>query len=332
MLADLVGAEAADQRQPARLVLRVEHVDQREQRLGREARPDLGADRILDAAQIFDMRVIELARAVARPQEMARGRIPIARRGIDARESLLVAEHQRLVARIEARGAKLRRVVRREPDGAHEAQRLGDMLGDLLVAVPGGAVLDEAEIPPMHMLEIGVAALREGTQQIERRGRLAIGHQHALRVGNARGLGELDAVDDVAAIARQLLAVLRLGRRRAGLGELAGDAAELHHRRAAGIGQHHRHLQEHAEEVADGVWRDARRSSRRNRRPAAERLRPRPRGRASPSARAPRPRTPAAGRSQAASRPAPSAARIGIDRDLLDRLRAPAVWAPTRRH
>ena len=61
----------------------------------------------------------------------------------------------------------------------------------------------------MHVLEIGVAALREGAQQIERRRRLPIGHQHALRVGHARRLGELDAVDDVAAIARQLLAVLR---------------------------------------------------------------------------------------------------------------------------
>ena len=32
------------------------------------------------------------------------------------------------------------------------------MLGELLVAVPGRAVLDEAEIPLMHVLEIGVAA------------------------------------------------------------------------------------------------------------------------------------------------------------------------------
>ena len=48
-----------------------------------------------------------------------------------------------------------------------------------------------------------------------------------------RRLGrELDAVDDVAAIARQLDAADRLGRRGARLGELAGDAADLHHRRA----------------------------------------------------------------------------------------------------
>ena len=40
---------------------------------------------------------------------------------------------------------------------------------------------------------------------------------------------------------------------RARLGELAGDAADLHHRLRAGEGQHDRHLQEDAEEVADVV-------------------------------------------------------------------------------
>ena len=35
--------------------------------------------------------------------------------------------------------------------------------------------------------------------------------------------------------------------------ELASDAAHLHHRHAGGIGQHHRHLQQHAEGVADIV-------------------------------------------------------------------------------
>ena len=64
---------------------------------------------------------------------------------------------------------------------------------------------------------------------------------------------ELDAVDDVAEIARQLHAADRLGRRRARLGELAGHAADLDHRLLAGEGQHHRHLQQHAEGVADVV-------------------------------------------------------------------------------
>ncbi len=39
----------------------------------------------------------------------------------------------------------------------------------------------------------------------------------------------------------------------AGLGELAGDAADLDHGLAGAVGQHHRHLQEDAEEIADVV-------------------------------------------------------------------------------
>ena len=64
---------------------------------------------------------------------------------------------------------------------------------------------------------------------------------------------EFRAVDDVAAIDRQLDTVALLGRRRARLGELSGDAADLHHRRRRRVGQDHGHLQEHAKEVADIV-------------------------------------------------------------------------------
>ena len=65
--------------------------------------------------------------------------------------------------------------------------------------------------------------------------------------------GELAAIDIVAAIGRQRHAVLGLEIVGARLGELAGDAAHFHHRHAGGEGQHHRHLQQHAEGVADIV-------------------------------------------------------------------------------
>ena len=64
---------------------------------------------------------------------------------------------------------------------------------------------------------------------------------------------ELRAVDDVAAVARQLLAALLLGGRGARLGELAGHAPHLHHLRVAAEGQDQRHLQEQLEIVADVV-------------------------------------------------------------------------------
>ena len=70
MLGDLVGSEAADERKTSRLVLRVEHVDELEQLVGTEARPDLQSHRVLDAAQILDMSLIELPRAVADPKHV----------------------------------------------------------------------------------------------------------------------------------------------------------------------------------------------------------------------------------------------------------------------
>ncbi len=107
----------------------------------------------------------------------------------------------------------------------------------------------------MRVLEVGVAAGGEGADQVQRRGRLPIRLELAVRIGDARFRREGDVVDDVAAVARQLDAVLHLGVGRARLGELAGDAPDLHHRQRAGEGEYHRHLQEDAEEIADVIGR-----------------------------------------------------------------------------
>src|SRR3546814_2859007 len=80
------------------------------------------------------------------------------------------------------------------------------------------------------LVQVGETALGKGAQQVQRRGRLIVGAHQALRIGLAGLLGEVDAVDNVAAIARQLDAVDYLGGRRARLGELAGHAANLHDR------------------------------------------------------------------------------------------------------
>ena len=140
-----------------------------------------------------------------------------------------------------------------EAASLHEAERLGDAISEFLVVVRLGQVLDEAERPLPHIGEIGVAALHERTQQVQRCGGVTERLDLPCRIGPARLVGEFDTVDDVATIARQLLAVLLLHRRGARLGELAGDAADLHHRQRGGIGEHDRHLQEHAQEVADVV-------------------------------------------------------------------------------
>ena len=62
--------------------------------VGFERRAALHADRVLDAAQEFHVRLIGLARAVADPQHVAGGCIPVVRAAglVAAHERLLVAE------------------------------------------------------------------------------------------------------------------------------------------------------------------------------------------------------------------------------------------------
>ena len=120
MLFDLVGAEAGDQRQAARLVVGIERVDEPDQFVGLQRRAAFEADRVLDAAAELDMGMVGLARAVADPQHMARCRVPVAAGRIDAGQRLLVAEQQRLVAGEEIGRAQLRRRVGVDAAGAHE--------------------------------------------------------------------------------------------------------------------------------------------------------------------------------------------------------------------
>ncbi len=142
-----------------------------------------------------------------------------------------------------------------EADRAHEAERLGDPVGDALIALGLRTVLDEAEHPAVGVLQIGVTAGGEGAQEVQRRRRLAVGLELTARVGLARLGRELDVVDDVAAIVRQRNAVDRLDARGAGLGELACDTADLDDRRGGRKCHDHRHLQKDAKKVADVVGR-----------------------------------------------------------------------------
>ncbi len=172
---------------------------------------------------------------------------------IDARQRLFVAEQQRFVAGVELGGAHFGDAVGMDAAGPHEGHGLADAIGQLLIAMALGRTVDEAEHPLVDVVEVGVAALGEGAQQIERGRRLTVGHLLALRVGRARLGREVHAVDDVAAVGRQLGAGDGFGRLGARLGELAGDAADLDHRLSGAIGQHHRHLEKDAEEVTDVV-------------------------------------------------------------------------------
>ena len=120
---DLVVAVARDQRHAPRDMVRVQRIEQAQQHVGLEARAALHADRIADAAQIFDMRRPFEAGAVADPQEMARGVVPAAGQAVLPGERLLVREQQRLMAGIEAGALDLRDRFGRDAAGFHEGER-----------------------------------------------------------------------------------------------------------------------------------------------------------------------------------------------------------------
>src|SRR5690606_20822343 len=81
VVAHLVRAKTGDERQAARLVLGVQQVDQFKQAIRRQRRPTFQAERVLDAAAVFDMSMVRLPGPVADPDHMARGRIPVATGG-----------------------------------------------------------------------------------------------------------------------------------------------------------------------------------------------------------------------------------------------------------
>ncbi len=250
---DLVRAEAAIEGQAARLVRRVQRIDQAQQFVRLQGRTNLEADGVLDPAHIVHMGAVQLAGALADPQQVGRGVVPVARGGIDAGHGLLEAQQQGLVAGEELHPVQFGMGLGGHADGGHEVEGFGDLVGQLTVSAAIGAAVDKAQGPAMDVVQVGIAAAGEGAQQVQGRGRLVIGPHQALGVGRALGRVERHAVDIVAAIGRQGHPALGLHRRGARLGELAGHAPDLHHRLAAGEGQHHRHLQDQAKGVADIV-------------------------------------------------------------------------------
>ena len=80
-----------------------------------------------------------------------------------------------------------------------------------------------------------------------------VGGEQAGGVGDPVALGEADVVDDVATEGGQLDTVDGLGVAGAGLGELAGDAADLEDGDPGVVREHDRHLEDDPQAVADGV-------------------------------------------------------------------------------
>ena len=200
------------------------------------------------------MRAVELARALADPDEVRRRVVRRARARVDARHRTLVVHQQALVARVELG------VLERLEVGAariHELDRAVDLARDRLVAGVR-RVRREALVPRVHLAEVGEAALREGPDEVQRRGRRVVAAHESRRVGRARLGREVVAVHDVAAVGGQRDVAAGLGVARTGLRELSRHPAHLHDGHRGAVGEHDRHLQHGLHAIADLVGGRAR--------------------------------------------------------------------------
>ena len=121
-----------------------------------------------------------------------------------AHERLLVVEEQRLVARPHVDLVDRALVAEVDPDRLHEPERAADLVRDHLVAPALERARDELLVPGVHLGQVGEAALRERTQQVERRDRLVVRLDHPLGIGHARFGRRLVGVDGVPAERGQL--------------------------------------------------------------------------------------------------------------------------------
>ena len=217
----------------------------------RGRRTELHADRVADLREVVDVRAVEVAGALADPQEVRRRVVRRAGARVDARHRPLVVHQQALVARVELDAAQLVEVGARR---LHELDGAVDVVRQALVRLVR-RVLGEALVPAVHFAQVGEATLGERADQIDRRRGRVVALQQPGRVGAARALGEVEAVDDVAAVGGQRDVAAGLGVARARLGELPGHPPHLHDRHRGAVCQHHRHLQHRLDAVADLLGR-----------------------------------------------------------------------------
>ena len=251
-VAHLGRAHAGDQAQPAGHAVGVEHLDRLEDLLGRGGGADLHADGIANRRGEVHVRPIELARALPHPQEVAGHVVGQTRARVDAREGPLIIEAERLVRGVELDALELLRV---GAAGLHEGQRAVDVGGETVVELPGRRLAHEVLVPRVHLAQVGVATLRECTDEVECRAGGVVGAHHARGVGATRRSVEGDLVDGIAEVAGQFDPVADLGGLAARLEVLTRDATHLDDREGCGVGEHDRHLQHRLEAGADRVGR-----------------------------------------------------------------------------
>ena len=252
-VADLACAEPGDEGDLAGNALRVELLVERDRVIGCRLRPELDADRIGDLTQQLDVGAIKLASALTYPDEMSGDVIGLLGALVDTRHGVFVLKDQRFVRGVEIDGVEL---VGINTTGFHEGESAIDLGAHSLVALADRARAYEVGVPGVHLSQIGVTTGHEGAGEVESRGRGVVDVDEALRVMSACLGREVEAVDGVASVGRERDTLAGLQIVGARLCVLTGQAADLDHRNAGGVGEHDGHRQQDPQLVAHVVCGD----------------------------------------------------------------------------
>jgi len=191
--AHLVVAVARDERDLARVLLGLapEAADERH---------ELDADRVLDPAEVLDVRVVELPRAVADPQKVRADVVELVAHA--PRHGLLIRELEPLVRDEQVHRAQVGRVGA-DAQRVHEVQAVCDLLGHLAVLLAPRRRLHEVQVPRAGVMDVGEARAHEYAAVVECRRAVEVPLEQSLRVRHALVL--LVPVDVLAAEAGHTL-------------------------------------------------------------------------------------------------------------------------------
>ena len=213
------------------------------------ALPDLDADGVLDAAQVFDVRAAGIVGAQPDPGKVrqqvevagAARHTPGLRRFIAQVQGLVRGEEIDLVGIAGAHSEHVLDELQRVLDGLHHA----------VVFRRQGGVARPVDVEIFGVVEVGEAALDQGAHEVQHHGGAFVAAEQELGIGPAGLGGEFGAVDVIAAIGRQADAVAGLLGGGARLGVLAGEASDADYRTARAHHQNQRHLEQDFERVGD---------------------------------------------------------------------------------
>src|SRR5579871_3263600 len=249
MLRDALAAEPVNEREPARLVFRIESRDQPLDTIGRNGGPDFHANGVADAAEVFHVGAIRVGGAHPDPWKMRREIEPALLPRYLACLRLLVRKVQPLVAGeevdpVEAAGVFAGQVF-------HEAERFVNSPRRPPVFAGHRRVADPVQVPVVEVMRIDKPAYYQGTNEVDGQSGTLIAAQHEAWVGHS-GLGcEVGTIDEIAAIGGQGQAVAGFELLGTRLGILARKAPNAHHALLRAVDQNQAHLQQNFDLVGD---------------------------------------------------------------------------------